>query len=111
MPVKKGQHLAVDMTKSIAAVYNSNGSKFSYVFSPPLVEGAGARGSTEAANELMVAATIEPDADRDGFGDETQDQCPRQATTQGPCDDTAPGVSGLKVTAARPPTASPRRRP
>ena len=97
MPVAKGQHLAVDTTKSIAAVYNSNGSKFSYVFSPPLVEGTGARGSTEAANELMVAATIEPDADKDGFGDETQDQCPRQATTQGPCDDTKPGVTGFKV--------------
>jgi hypothetical protein len=98
LPVKKGQHLAVDTTKSIAAVYNSNGSKFSYLFAPPLVEGSGARGSTEAVNELLVAATIEPDADNDGFGDETQDQCPSQATTQGPCDNTAPGVSGLKVT-------------
>ncbi len=69
VPVAKGQHLAIDTTKSIAAVYNSNGSKFSYVFSPPLVEGTGARGSTDSANELMVAATIEPDADKDGFGD------------------------------------------
>ena len=97
VPVAKGQHLAIDTTKSIAAVYNSNGSKFSYVFSPPLVEGTGARGSTDSANELMVAATIEPDADKDGFGDETQDQCPRQATTQGACDDTKPGVTGFKV--------------
>ena len=72
--------------KSIGAVYNSNGSKFSYVYSPPLVDGSGARGSNETANELLVAATIEPDADGDGFGDETQDQCPTQATTQGACD-------------------------
>jgi hypothetical protein len=30
-------------------------------------------------------AVVEPDADRDGFGDETQDQCPSNAATQGPC--------------------------
>jgi hypothetical protein len=97
LPVTKGQHLAIDTTKSIGAVYNSNGSKFSYVYSPPLVDGSGARGSNEAANELLVAATIEPDADKDGFGDETQDLCPTQATTQGACDLTKPGVSGFSV--------------
>jgi hemolysin type calcium-binding protein len=32
-----------------------------------------------------IAADIEPDADKDGFGDETQDLCPTQAGTQGPC--------------------------
>lgn len=97
LPVKKGQHLAVDASQSIGIIYNSNSSKFSYLFAPPLVEGSGARGSTEAINELLVAATIEPDADKDGFGDETQDQCPRQATTQGPCDDTKPAVTDFKV--------------
>lgn len=97
LPVKRGQHLAVDMTKSIGIVYNSDGSKRSYLYAPPLVDGAPLRGSTEAVNELLVAATIEPDADGDGFGDETQDGCSRQATTQGPCDDAAPGVSGLRV--------------
>ena len=34
---------------------------------------------------LNVAARIEPDADGDWFGDETQDQCPTDASTQGPC--------------------------
>ena len=49
VPVKKGQHLAVDITKSIGIIYNSNGDKRSYVFAPPLVEGSGQRGSTQAA--------------------------------------------------------------
>jgi hypothetical protein len=97
LPVSKGQHLAVDASQSIGIIYNSNGNTYSYLFAPPLVEGAGPRGSTEGINELLVAATIEPDADKDGFGDETQDRCPRQATTQGDCDDTKPGVQGLKV--------------
>jgi Ca2+-binding RTX toxin-like protein len=34
---------------------------------------------------LNISANLEPDLDKDGFGDETQDQCPTQAATQGPC--------------------------
>jgi len=97
LPVKKGQHLAIDAGKYVQATVNDSGDKFSYVYSPPLVDGSGARGSTEATGELLVQASIEPDADGDEFGDETQDQCASQATTQGACDTTAPGVTGLKV--------------
>jgi hypothetical protein len=32
-----------------------------------------------------VSAILEPDADHDQFGDETQDQCPTNASTQGTC--------------------------
>ncbi len=97
LPVSAGQHLAIDANENVAASYDSSGDQFSYVFSPPLVDGSGARGSTEAIGELLVAATIEPDADADGFGDESQDGCPSQATTQGACDVTPPAVTGLKV--------------
>ncbi|MGH2992472.1 MAG: hypothetical protein ACRDL1_02920 [Solirubrobacterales bacterium] len=34
---------------------------------------------------LNLSAVLEPDADADGFGDETQDECPTDTTTQGPC--------------------------
>lgn len=41
-----------------------------------------------------VAVDVEPDADKDGFGDETQDACPTDAARQGPCPDTtAPQTS------------------
>jgi Ca2+-binding RTX toxin-like protein len=36
---------------------------------------------------LGVSAVIEPDADGDGFGDESQDGCPTEASTQGACPD------------------------
>jgi hypothetical protein len=36
-------------------------------------------------DQLDVSATLEPDADGDGFGDETQDQCPTDASKQGDC--------------------------
>jgi hypothetical protein len=35
--------------------------------------------------KIDVGAKVEPDADGDGFGDETQDACPRLASTQAPC--------------------------
>jgi hypothetical protein len=97
LPVKKGNHLAIDGT-NIEAVYNSNGSKFSYDFAPPLVDGQGARGSNSAANELLVAATIEPDSDHDGFGDETQDKCPTEGNGGAACstpDTKDPSLTGL----------------
>jgi hypothetical protein len=34
---------------------------------------------------LPISATLEPDADGDGYGDETQDGCPGNGTTHGPC--------------------------
>jgi len=49
------------------------------------------KGSTQtttgllSAERILIAANVEPDSDRDGYGDETQDQCPANATIQGPC--------------------------
>jgi hypothetical protein len=40
--------------------------------------------------KLDVAAVLEPDADGDGYGDETQDLCPKDGTTQGACAVDAP---------------------
>ena len=35
--------------------------------------------------ETLVSASVEPDADGDGFGDESQDGCPSRADTQAAC--------------------------
>jgi hypothetical protein len=35
--------------------------------------------------QLDLSAVVEPDADGDGFGDESQDQCPTDASKQGDC--------------------------
>ena len=40
---------------------------------------------TEEDAELLLQAEVEPDADHDGFGDETQDGCPTNPLTQAPC--------------------------
>jgi len=57
------------------------------------VPGDAAVGTTSAystiAAALPVSAVVEPDADGDGYGDETQD-CLAHPGTHGPCDFTAP---------------------
>jgi hypothetical protein len=99
VPLKQGNHLAID-TSAADAVYASSGSKFTYVYAPPLVDGAALRTSDMVTEELLVAAVYEPDADKDGFGDETQDQCLGNASdAQAPCTVPVgkPAVSGLSV--------------
>lgn len=53
-------------------------------------EGAPAGSTVEITNfneeaRVPVAAIVEPDADNDGHGDETQDKCPQSSATQDPC--------------------------
>ncbi len=65
----------------------------------PLANGATAPPSSDnrAGIELMINADLEPDADRDGFGDETQDACPTIPTTQLACHVGAPETTITKA--------------
>jgi hypothetical protein len=65
--------------------------------------------TNEFAAELLMNATIEPDADGDGFGDETQDQCPSSADTQGTCPPAGGGggTGGGSTTTPPPPAVAP----
>ena len=95
--VAQGQHLALD-SPSTKMVYNQGGDQFAYLYAPTLADGQGPRApSAEGVGELLVQAVMEPDADRDGFGDETQDGCSTDASAQGACDNTAPAVQSLRI--------------
>jgi hypothetical protein len=59
------------------------------------------------ADEVPISATIEGDADRDGYGDETQDQCPTLASTHDPCPGTVPGPASPPPPDTVPPVLSP----
>jgi hypothetical protein len=79
-------------------VYNQGGDKFMPLYAPPLVEGQGPRGpGADPTGELLVQAVMEPDADGDGFGDESQDGCPTQSATQGACDTSGPRITRIAV--------------
>jgi hypothetical protein len=55
----------------------------------------GAARSVEDAVDIgtPVTAISEPDLDQDGYGDETQDGCPRSATIQGGCPTVTPSAA------------------
>ena len=99
VPVKKGVHVALD-APSASMVYNQGGDKYTYLYAPPLVKGNAPRASSgEPTGQLLVQAVIEPDADKDGAGDETQDACPANPSrTAAPCRDTSnPRLRGVKL--------------
>jgi hypothetical protein len=64
----------------------------------PFVQGSTTPFTIDPDREILVNADVEPDADHDGFGDETQDLCPRDTGTHlvacpassGPSDTTPP---------------------
>ena len=71
-----------DFLKSSAGTATALGTSKVYATSPGVV--------------LDIAASLEPDADGDGFGDVTQDQCATLASSQGRCDTTAPNTTVTK---------------
>jgi hypothetical protein len=103
VPVKEGDEIGVDfldLTVDSPHVFGGAvvGAQFD-AWLPPLGDGE-ERGQnvTARARELEINATIEPDADRDGFGDETQDGCPSSAATAPPCSATSGGAPNTKIT-------------
>jgi hypothetical protein len=106
--VSAGDSIGVDCCES----FGSTGFFFVDTFgstsfwAPPLLEGTPARSASgSAAVEMLLQATIEPDADGDTYGDETQDQCPTDPLTRGPCASVAPpavaGATGKRSAALR----------
>lgn len=91
IPVKAGDRLAaapgpVTGTAVPAALYclGTPGDSMGSFSGDPAV--GSTNPYTPTPNLLAaISATVEPDADNDGFGDETQDKCPQSASTQEPC--------------------------
>ena len=98
--VTKGAHVALDGT-SHGATYDSSGGEDTYLFAPPLSPGQSLASTESSGGELLVQAVMEPDSDKDGFGDETQDSCPTDAgTQQGACpqpDTVKPKLTGVSL--------------
>jgi hypothetical protein len=69
--------------------------------------GASAEYMPVPKDQLALSATIEPDVDGDGYGDETQDKCPQSAASHDPCPvlvldavSQAPGKGAVKILVA-----------
>jgi hypothetical protein len=98
LTVLQGDYIGLDRQRKTGAVYaQRSGNAFDVIqWDVPLADGEseGPDASYEGA-ELLLNADVEPDKDGDGFGDESQDNCPSIANdqTDNPCpsDPVGPG--------------------
>lgn len=85
LEVRAGERVTLDAPGSGSAMFALPGIGGGLVVPRP-ADGAETPYVTPLAGVgPWVEALVEPDADRDGFGDETQDRCPNDAATQAPC--------------------------
>jgi hypothetical protein len=96
LPVLQGDFIGLDRERRTGAVYAQRaGSAFNLIqFDIPLADGdSQGPDSSYSGAELLLNADIEPDKDGDGFGDQTQDNCPSVANdqTSNPCPSSAVG--------------------
>jgi hypothetical protein len=73
-----GEYIATDCSRDDPAYTD-------YYADPDLGVGTTSSAFSQENFQQDISAVLEPDADHDGFGDQTQDQCPTNGTAQGPC--------------------------
>jgi hypothetical protein len=96
IPVHARDHLGVYASSSSGALLCSATGKEGDIYGSAagdVTVGSTRSFLTSEGNQVAVAATIEPDADGDGYGDETQDRCPQDASIQTAC----PAASRLEL--------------
>jgi hypothetical protein len=82
LPIKAGDTVGLNATAG-ALILRNTAEASSTAWTPPLPDGATLMGSNAGSLQTMAEATVEPDVDCDGKGDETQDA----NLNDGPCGD------------------------
>jgi hypothetical protein len=102
LPISKDDYIGMD-TSSLSGDATTarpiTGSSFDYFTSPLAEGGSGQSGTTTPDVAVYLQATVEPDADGDRFGDETQDKCPAVAAPGNGC---PPAVAAPSAAALSP---------
>ena len=73
LPIRAGDYIGIEASNQVQGAFNEPGVVEHFV-APPPPDGGPPSGVVDSADEeVFFNAEIEPDADCDGFGDETQD--------------------------------------
>ena len=91
MAVLAGDRIGLQNPPGISNCYSETGNSadiFGVAGSAPI--GTPTTFTPTSPYRLNLSAVVELDADGDGYGDDSQDGCPSDATTQGPCPDVTP---------------------
>jgi hypothetical protein len=90
LPIAAGQYVGVDLLGATSlGARNGTGAQHNFV-GGGLPDGDTSFPSSTGPGEYLFNATIEPDTDDDGFGDETQDDCPGSVGPRNGCETTPP---------------------
>lgn len=88
VPVPAGAVLGMQFSNAASAcafIAGGNSVYASSTFNPDTQTSFAATYAALPNERLNASAVLESDADRDGYGDVTQDACPESALTHGPC--------------------------
>src|SRR5689334_13619626 len=86
LPVTAGMHIGVGVNGPEPYFYAGDAADVLGAFPVNVPVGTSSVvGTPPAAVRANIAAALEPDADHDGYGDETPDACPSDPTEQGKC--------------------------
>jgi hypothetical protein len=95
LPIAQGDAIGLDDGSGTGAEFVSNvvdGLRWT-----PRLADRDTRGPTGTSGAPLVQAQVEPDTDGDGFGDETQDDCPGAAGPRNGCETTPPETTLTKA--------------
>jgi hypothetical protein len=97
IPVEAGMHLGVGVSGPEPYFDGGNAADVMGAFDVKVPLGtSGVVGAAAGPARVNMAAALEPDADNDGYGDETQDACPSDPTLQTKCSPPPPPSPGPK---------------
>jgi hypothetical protein len=105
LPIAAGDYIGVDTVRDngsgTGSVLRTQPGSSVVIFTTPLPDGGAPQmDAPDAGFEAYVQAIVEPDADRDGFGDESQDQCPTAVGPQS-CPASPAQPTGLRAKALK----------
>jgi hypothetical protein len=93
--IRAGDHVALTSEGFILVTATAGPTARYAQWAPPL-EGTPRPPTTSSGLELLLNADVESDTDSDGFGDETQDDCPGAAGPRNGCETTPPETTITK---------------
>jgi hypothetical protein len=89
IPVAAGDQLGIQVKNTSGAVncafVGVAGDSHAYSFDDPDATNTFVGASSVNGNRWNISAVLEPDVDKDGYGDLSQDLCPQSATTHAAC--------------------------
>jgi hypothetical protein len=100
IPIQAGDHIGLFASSEYGALFcgetpesEAPGNSIGFIPGNPTVGSTATLTDPPVEGLVPAAAVIEPDADNDGYGDETQDKCPQNAAVQASCPVPVPAVT------------------